>query len=163
MGVPGPAGVADGVTTYVPLTSVSVALNSSNWTLVLETPVVTVPGTYYVSATIGLTVPAGTLTECTVGGSGNDLSLFENAGPVQVLDSLTVTGTTSVEAGDTIKIVCAEGAGTGTQSYIGGNIGAVLVGNSTGAAGGDSYGPSGATAVSGGAVPKVKLAGPRAG
>jgi hypothetical protein len=101
-------------------------------------------GTYYVNASVMLVVAAGDSVACILADNGNAVGAFATVGPVpnQTYETLPLTGTIGMSAGDTPQVQCSDYTSSNdvTQFYDGG-ITSVLIASPAGSAAAHSAKP----------------------
>ena len=131
-GPPGPAGVSQGISTS---SSTSVPLNQGN-TLVQVMAITPVPtsGTYYLNASIMLTVGAGDGVACVWDVNGNEAGTFATVGDVPNLSyqTLALTGSLYLPAGTDLQVVCSDYNSVQQTSFYNGAITGVLINSPSG-------------------------------
>src|SRR5690348_10712667 len=131
-GPPGPAGVSQGISAS---SSTSVPLNQGN-TLVQVMTITPVPtsGTYYLNASIMLTVGAGDGVACVWGLNGNEVGTFGTVGDVPNLSYQTVSlsGSLYIPAGSNLQVLCSDYNSVQQTSFYNGAITGVLINSPSG-------------------------------
>ena len=131
-GPPGPAGVSQGISTS---SSTSVPLNQGN-TLVQVMTITPVPtsGTYYLNASIMLTVGAGDGVACVWSENGTEVGTFATVGDVPNLSYQTVslTGSLYLPAGTNLQVLCSDYNSVPQTSFYNGAITGVLINSPAG-------------------------------
>lgn len=131
-GPPGPAGVSKGISAS---SSTSVPLNQGN-TLVQVMTITPVPtsGTYYLNASIMLTVGAGDGVACVWGLNGNEVGTFGTVGDVPNLSYQTVSlsGSLYIPAGSNLQVLCSDYNSVQQTSFYNGAITGVLINSPSG-------------------------------
>ena len=131
-GPPGPAGVSQGISTS---SSTSVPLNQGN-TLVQVMTITPVPtsGTYYLNASIMLTVGAGDGVACVWSENGTEVGTFATVGDVPNLSYQTVslTGSLYLPAGTNLQVLCSDYNSVAQTSFYNGAITGVLINSPAG-------------------------------
>jgi Collagen triple helix repeat (20 copies) len=147
-GAPGPAGASTGVTNGVVWdVSGSPTPLTHAYTMVLYF-VAPVAGTYYLNASLGLTVAAGEEVTCDVGGSDTTggytaafyalPSVTDNQGTTSVITTIPLTASVTATAGQEIDLECgalitsSPNSQSVSSGFDGGTVNAVLIANSTG-------------------------------
>jgi hypothetical protein len=131
-GPPGPAGVSQGISAS---SSTNVPLNQGN-TLVQVMTITPVPtsGTYYLNASIMLTVGAGDGVACVWGLNGNEVGTFATVGDVPNLSYQTVSlsGSLYIPAGSNLQVLCSDYNSVSQTSFYNGAITGVLINSPSG-------------------------------
>ena len=131
-GPQGPAGVSQGISAS---SSTSVPLNQGN-TLVQVMTITPVPtsGTYYLNASIMLTVGAGDSVACVWGVNGNESGTFATVGDVPNLSYQTVSlsGSLYLPAGTNLQVLCSGYNSVQQTSFYNGAITGVLINSPSG-------------------------------
>ena len=131
-GPPGPAGVSQGISTS---SSTSVPLNQGN-TLVQVMTITPVPtsGTYYLNASIMLTVGAGDGVACVWSENGTEVGTFATVGDVPNLSYQTVplSGSLYLPAGTNLQVLCSDYNSVAQTSFYNGAITGVLINSPAG-------------------------------
>ena len=131
-GPPGPAGVSQGISAS---SSTNVPLNQGN-TLVQVLTITPVPtsGTYYLNASIMLTVGAGDGVACVWGVNGNESGTFATVGDVPNLSYQTVSLSASLylPAGTNLQVLCSDYNSVSQTSFYNGAITGVLINSPAG-------------------------------
>ena len=131
-GPPGPAGVSQGISTS---SSTNVPLNQGN-TLVQVMTITPVPtsGTYYLNASIMLTVGAGDGVACVWAENGTEVGTFATVGDVPNLSYQTVslTGSLYLPAGTNLQVLCSDYNSVAQTSFYNGAITGVLINSPAG-------------------------------
>jgi hypothetical protein len=131
-GPPGPAGVSQGISAS---SSTSVPLNQGN-TLVQVLTITPVPvsGTYYLNASIMLTVGAGDGVACVWGENGSEVGTFATVGDVPNLSYQTVPLSASLylPAGTDLQVLCSGYNSVAQTSFYNGAITGVLINSPSG-------------------------------
>jgi hypothetical protein len=131
-GPQGPAGVSQGISAS---SSTSVPLNQGN-TLVQVMAITPVPtsGTYYLNASIMLTVGAGDGVACVWGVNGNESGTFATVGDVPNLSYQTValSGSFYLPAGTNLQVLCSDYNSVQQTSFYNGAITGVLINSPSG-------------------------------
>jgi len=131
-GPPGPPGVSQGISAS---SSTSVPLNQGN-TLVQVMTITPVPasGTYYLNASIMLTVGAGDGVACVWGENGTEVGTFATVGDVPNLSYQTVPLSASLylPAGTNLQVLCSDYNSVQQTSFYNGAITGVLINSPAG-------------------------------
>lgn len=131
-GPPGPAGVSQGISTS---SNTSIPLNQGN-TLVQVLTITPVPtsGTYYLNASIMLTVGAGDGVACVWGENGTEAGTFATVGDVPNLSYQTVPLSASLylPAGTDLQVLCSDYNSVSQTSFYNGAITGVLINSPSG-------------------------------
>ena len=131
-GPQGPAGVSQGISAS---SSTSVPLNQGN-TLVQVLTITPVPtsGTYYLNASVMLTVGAGDGVACVWGVNGNEAGTFATVGDVPNLSYQTValSGSLYLPAGTNLQVLCSDYNSVAQTSFYNGAITGVLINSPSG-------------------------------
>ena len=131
-GPPGPAGVSQGISTS---SSTNVPLNQGN-TLVQVMTITPVPtsGTYYLNASIMLTVGAGDGVACVWSENGTEVGTFATVGDVPNLSYQTVplSGSLYLSAGTNLQVLCSDYNSVPQTSFYNGAITGVLINSPAG-------------------------------
>ena len=131
-GPPGPAGVSQGISTS---SNTSVPLNQGN-TLVQVLTITPVPtsGTYYLNASIMLTVGAGDGVACVWAENGTEVGTFATVGDVPNLSYQTVplSGSLYLPAGTNLQVLCSDYNSVSQTSFYNGAITGVLINSPAG-------------------------------
>jgi hypothetical protein len=131
-GPQGPAGVSQGISTS---SSTSIPLNQGN-TLVQVMTITPVPtaGTYYLNASIMLTVGAGDGVACVWAENGTEVGTFATVGDVPNLSYQTVglTGSLYLPAGTNLQVLCSDYNSVQQTSFYNGAITGVLINSPSG-------------------------------
>jgi len=131
-GPQGPAGVSQGISTS---SSTNVPLNQGN-TLVQVMAITPVPtsGTYYLNASIMLTVGAGDGVACVWDVNGNESGTFATVGDVPNLSyqTLALTGSLYLPAGTNLQVICSDYNSVQQTSFYNGAITGVLINSPSG-------------------------------
>lgn len=131
-GPPGPPGVSQGISAS---SSTSVPLNQGN-TLVQVMAITPVPtsGTYYLNASVMLTVGAGDGVACVWGVNGNESGTFGTVGDVPNLSYQTVSLSASLylPAGTDLQVLCSDYNSVQQTSFYNGAITGVLINSPSG-------------------------------
>jgi hypothetical protein len=126
-GPPGPAGVSKGISAS---SNTSVPLNQGN-TLVQVMAITPVPtsGTYYLNASIMLTVGAGDGVACVWAENGTEVGTFATVGDVPNLSYQTVPLSASLylPAGTNLQVLCSDYNSVSQTSFYNGAITGVLI------------------------------------
>jgi hypothetical protein len=131
-GPPGPAGVSQGISTS---SNTNVPLNQGN-TLVQVMTITPVPtsGTYYLNASIMLTVGAGDGVACVWAENGTEVGTFATVGDVPNLSYQTVSlsGSLYLPAGTNLQVLCSGYNSVQQTSFYNGAITGVLINSPSG-------------------------------
>jgi hypothetical protein len=131
-GAPGPAGVSQGISTS---SNTNVPLNQGN-TLVQVLAITPVPtsGTYYLNASIMLTVGAGDGVACVWAENGTEVGTFATVGDVPNLSYQTVplSGSLYLPAGTDLQVLCSDYNSVSQTSFYNGAITGVLINSPSG-------------------------------
>ena len=131
-GPPGPAGVSQGISAS---SNTNVPLNQGN-TLVQVLAITPVPtsGTYYLNASIMLTVGAGDGVACVWAENGTEVGTFATVGDVPNLSYQTVplSGSLYLPAGTDLQILCSDYNSVSQTSFYNGAITGVLINSPSG-------------------------------
>jgi hypothetical protein len=131
-GPPGPAGVSQGISTT---SNTGVPLDQGN-TLVSVMTINPVPasGTYYLNASIMLTVGAGDGVACVWAENGTEAGTFATVGDVPNLSYQTVplSGSLYLPAGTDLQVLCSDYNSVSQTSFYNGAITGVLINSPTG-------------------------------
>ena len=131
-GPPGPAGVSQGISAS---SNTSVPLNQGN-TLVQVLAITPVPtsGTYYLNASIMLTVGAGDGVACVWAENGTEVGTFATVGDVPNLSYQTVplSGSLYLPAGTNLQVLCSDYNSVAQTSFYNGAITGVLINSPAG-------------------------------
>ena len=132
VGPQGPPGVSKGISTS---SSTNVPLNQGN-TLVQVMTITPVPtsGTYYLNASIMLTVGAGDGVACVWSENGTEVGTFATVGDVPNLSYQTVslTGSLYLPAGTNLQVLCSDYNSVAQTSFYNGAITGVLINSPAG-------------------------------
>jgi hypothetical protein len=131
-GPQGPAGVSQGISTT---SSTNVALDQASTVVPVMTvnPVPT-SGTYYLNASIMLTVGTGDTVACVWAENGTEVGTFATVGPVPNLSYQTVplSGSLNLPAGTDLQVLCADYDSVAQTSFYNGAITGVLINSPSG-------------------------------
>jgi hypothetical protein len=131
-GPQGPAGVSQGISTS---SNTSVPLDQGN-TLVPVMTITPVPasGTYYLNASIMLTVGAGDGVACVWAENGTEVGTFATVGDVPNLSYQTVplSGSLYLPAGTDLQVLCSDYNSVPQTSFYNGAITGVLINSPSG-------------------------------
>ena len=131
-GPPGPAGVSQGISAS---SNTNVPLNQGN-TLVQVLAITPVPtsGTYYLNASIMLTVGAGDGVACVWAENGTEVGTFATVGDVPNLSYQTVplSGSLYLPAGTDLQVLCSDYNSVSQTSFYNGAITGVLINSPSG-------------------------------
>jgi len=131
-GPPGPAGVSQGISAS---SNTNVPLNQGN-TLVQVLAITPVPtsGTYYLNASIMLTVGAGDGVACVWAENGTEVGTFATVGDVPNLSYQTVplSGSLYLPAGTDLQVLCSDYNSVAQTSFYNGAITGVLINSPAG-------------------------------
>ena len=131
-GPQGPAGVSQGISTS---SNTNVPLNQGN-TLVQVLTITPVPtsGTYYLNASIMLTVGAGDGVACVWAENGTEVGTFATVGDVPNLSYQTVplSGSLYLPAGTNLQVLCSDYNSVPQTSFYNGAITGVLINSPAG-------------------------------
>jgi hypothetical protein len=131
-GPQGPAGVSQGISTT---SSTNVALDQASTVVPVMTvnPVPT-SGTYYLNASIMLTVGTGDTVACVWAENGTEVGTFATVGPVPNLSYQTVSlsGSLYLPAGTDLQVLCADYDSVAQTSFYNGAITGVLINSPSG-------------------------------
>jgi hypothetical protein len=131
-GPPGPAGVSQGISAS---SNTSVPLNQGN-TLVQVLAITPVPtsGTYYLNASVMLTVGAGDGVACVWAENGTEVGTFATVGDVPNLSYQTVplSGSLYLPAGTDLQVLCSDYNSVAQTSFYNGAITGVLINSPAG-------------------------------
>ena len=131
-GPQGPAGVSQGISTS---SNTSVPLDQGN-TLVPVMTITPVPasGTYYLNASIMLTVGAGDGVACVWAENGTEVGTFATVGDVPNLSYQTVplSGSLYLPAGTDLQVLCSDYNSVSQTSFYNGAITGVLINSPSG-------------------------------
>ncbi len=131
-GPPGPAGVSQGISAS---SNTNVPLNQGN-TLVQVLAITPVPtsGTYYLNASIMLTVGAGDGVACVWAENGTEVGTFATVGDVPNLSYQTVplSGSLYLPAGTNLQVLCSDYNSVSQTSFYNGAITGVLINSPAG-------------------------------
>lgn len=131
-GPPGPAGVSQGISAS---SNTNVPLNQGN-TLVQVLTITPVPasGTYYLNASIMLTVGAGDGVACVWAENGTEVGTFATVGDVPNLSYQTVplSGSLYLPAGTDLQVLCSDYNSVSQTSFYNGAITGVLINSPSG-------------------------------
>ena len=132
VGPQGPPGVSKGISAS---SSTNVPLNQGN-TLVQVMTITPVPtsGTYYLNASIMLTVGAGDGVACVWSENGTEVGTFATVGDVPNLSYQTVslTGSLYLPAGTNLQVLCSDYNSVPQTSFYNGAITGVLINSPAG-------------------------------
>lgn len=131
-GPQGPAGVSQGISTT---STTNVPLDQGN-TLVQVMTITPVPtsGTYYLNASIMLTVGAGDGVACVWAENGTEVGTFATVGDVPNLSYQTVplSGSLYLPAGTNLQVLCSDYNSVAQTSFYNGAITGVLINSPSG-------------------------------
>jgi hypothetical protein len=131
-GPQGPAGVSQGISTT---STTNVVLDQAN-TLVPVMTVNPVPtsGTYYLNASIMLTVGAGDGVACVWAENGTEVGTFATVGDVPNLSYQTVplSGSLNLPAGTDLQVLCSDYDSVAQTSFYNGAVTGVLINSPSG-------------------------------
>ncbi len=131
-GPPGPSGVSVGVSAT---SGTTVSLDQANTLIpVLTSEPVPQSGTYYVNASIMLTVGQGDTVVCVYDIGGTETGAFATVGPVAGLSyqTLPLTGMLNLTAGDALSVSCSDYTSDAATSFYNGAITGMLINSATG-------------------------------
>jgi hypothetical protein len=131
-GPPGPAGVSQGISTS---SSTSVPLDQGNTlTQVMTITPVPTSGTYYLNASIMLTVGGGDGVSCIWGVNGNEAGTFATVGdvPNESYQTVSLSASLYLPADTNLQVLCSDYNSNQETSFYNGAITGVLINSPSG-------------------------------
>ena len=128
-GAQGPAGLATGLAGS---NTTETALNSAGtYQTVLQTPDVTVTGTYYVTASVTVFVAAGDAVSCVIGGQNTNNAAVVGYTPSDQVYAIPVVAYGLFQQGEDPTVECTDVNSTSGSNYYSGAMTATLVTDSS--------------------------------